>query len=118
MAIVTAQSNLSQSDPLTVTCPVCYRKPGEKCQSRKVTWGKVTWEETCIHIRRQKAAQRVIPAVQGELFNQGCVRASSELVCHLCYRLYRDHPTDPFILSGIDGRPFFHVLCDGTRAKL
>lgn len=103
---------------LTVVCPVCYRGPGEKCQSRKVTWGKVTWTETSTHVRRRQAAQRLIPAVQGELFHEGCVRVSGEACCGICYRLSRDHPMDPYVLSGIDGHSFLHVMCDGTRVKL
>lgn len=45
-------------------------------------------------------------------------RASGQCVCSTCGRTYQDHPMDQEILSGIDGRPFLHLLCDGTRVKL
>ncbi len=46
------------------------------------------------------------------------VRASCECVCNHCGRKYREHPYDPYELSGIDGHPFLRVLCDGRRVKL
>ena len=45
------------------------------------------------------------------------VRASGQVLCPTCSKPYRDHPW--FLLSRNDqGRPFLHLLCDGTVVKL
>lgn len=44
-------------------------------------------------------------------------RADGRCVCE-CGRAYWRHPFDMTTLSGIDGTPFLHLLCDGTRVKL
>jgi hypothetical protein len=45
-------------------------------------------------------------------------RASGDCGCDACGKPYRKHPHEPTILSGIDGTPFLHQLCDGSLVKL
>lgn len=46
-----------------------------------------------------------------------CIRASGDVECEQCSKLYRDHP----YCAGSrlpDNHYFLHVLCDGTHVKL
>lgn len=47
-------------------------------------------------------------------------RADGDVVCTACGKQYRRHPfaREPHNLSGIDGEPFLHRLCDGSLVKL
>lgn len=44
-------------------------------------------------------------------------RAGGDVLCS-CGKMYKDHPMDSIILSGLDHNPFLHVLCNGDRVKL
>lgn len=46
------------------------------------------------------------------------IRASGDVICEQCGKEYWRHPMDEEQLSGIDGKPFLHIHCDGTRLKL
>jgi hypothetical protein len=47
-------------------------------------------------------------------------RASGDVLCETCSKEYRKHPlaTELHNLSGIDGEPFLHRLCNGDLVKL
>lgn len=45
-------------------------------------------------------------------------RASGEVECKGCGKLYREHPWDEEQLSGLDGEPFLRIVCTGRRVKL
>lgn len=45
------------------------------------------------------------------------IRASGDCRCESCWELYRRHPYSYMDLDS-EGRPFLHVLCDGTKVKL
>lgn len=45
-------------------------------------------------------------------------RASGDCVCDTCGKAYYRHPFAREHLSGIDGAPYLHRLCDGSLVKL
>lgn len=45
------------------------------------------------------------------------MRTAGECVCEQCGKKHRDHPLIDDVLDFGD-RPFLHLLCDGTLAKL
>lgn len=50
----------------------------------------------------------------------GCAngeRASGEMICDRCGRIYYDHPMDWRVI-GYGDVPFLKILCDGRRVKL
>jgi hypothetical protein len=50
-------------------------------------------------------------------YNGEVFRASGDVICEICGKLYYDHPEDHFSL-GYNGKPYNHVICDGTRVHL
>jgi hypothetical protein len=45
------------------------------------------------------------------------IRVDGRAECPDCGLEYRDHPWDKENVSGIDGKPYLHVGCDGRRLK-
>jgi len=45
-------------------------------------------------------------------------RASGDCLCDRCGKSYYRHPFNMDFLSGIDGTPYMHQLCDGSLVKL
>lgn len=43
-------------------------------------------------------------------------RGDSNALCS-CGKFYGEHPMDQVNVSGLDGKPFLHIACDGVRIK-
>ncbi len=61
---------------------------------------------------RQRSAEQM-----GTQCHVEYTRADSRMTCEACGQTYGQHMMDD-VNTGINGEPFLHVLCDGSRVKL